>query len=99
MVHVAAGDTDANAPLARQYGADLKQGFPYLTILDGAGKVVTHQETGALEAGQQHDPKKVLDFLTRHQAPAQDAQKIYEAARARAKAEGKRLLVAFEAPW
>jgi hypothetical protein len=99
VVHVAAGDTDANSPLARQYGADLQQGFPYLTILDGAGKVVTHQETGALEAGQQHDAKKVLAFLAQHQAPPQDAQKAYDAALARAKAEGKRLLVAFEAPW
>lgn len=51
-----------NEGFPANYGAEAK-GYPYLTVLDGDGKAVTHQETGSLEEGDHHDPKKVLDFL------------------------------------
>lgn len=98
MVHAQAGDTEANQPLMDRFGVK-PNGYPYLTVLDGAGKVVTQQETGALEDGPNHDPAKVLAFLERHQAPYQDAQALLDAALARAKQEEKRVFLSFEAPW
>jgi thioredoxin-related protein len=40
-----------------------QHGFPFLTVLDSDGQVLVNQETGALEAGPKHDPKKVKAFL------------------------------------
>lgn len=99
VVHVQAGDTEANDPLAARYGADLTKGYPYLTVLDAQGRPVVHQETGALEDGPQHDAAKVLAFLEQHQAPPQSAQDLLDAALARARLEQKRVFLAFEAPW
>lgn len=98
MVHVQAGDTQANQPLMVRFGAQ-PDGYPYLTVLDGAGKVVTHQETGSLEDGPKHDPAKVLAFLAKHQAPYRNAQDLLDAALARAQKEEKRVFLSFEAPW
>jgi thiol:disulfide interchange protein len=39
------------------------EGYPHLFVLDGAGKLLRSQETDALEAGDHHDPAKVLAFL------------------------------------
>src|SRR5436190_1142798 len=94
-----------NIDLAASYNADVaKHGFPYLTILDANGKVVTNQETGSLENKDQetspgHDPKLVLDFLTKYQAPYLDAQKVLDDALVQAKKENKRVLLHFGAPW
>lgn len=99
VVHVQAGDTDANDALASRYGADLGQGYPYLTVLDAAGKAIANQDTGSLEEGTRHDAAKVLAFLERHQAPYQDAGQLFDAALARARLEHKRVFLAFEAPW
>lgn len=93
-----AGDTKANEPLREKYGAEIS-GYPYLTVLDATGKVVTHQETGSLEDGPNHDPAKVFAFLEKHQAAPQDAGEVLAAAQKRAELEQKRLFVAFEAPW
>lgn len=54
-----------NAGLSGQYGRDEQAGVPYLMVLDADGKVLTRQETGALEEGNHHDPAKVLAFLDR----------------------------------
>lgn len=93
-----AGDTQANAPLMKRYGAE-PNGYPYLTVLDASGRTVTHQETGSLEDGPDHDPAKVLAFLERHQAPYLNAQQVYDAALTQARLAHKRVLLAFEAPW
>lgn len=98
MVKVQAGDTDANAALMKRFAADIPS-YPYLTVLDARGKVVTHQETGALEEGDHHDPAKVLAFLEKHQAQPQVAAEVLAAARTRAELEHKRVFLAFEAPW
>lgn len=97
-MHVQAGDTKANQPLMDRFGTK-PNGYPYLTVLDGAGKVVTHQETGSLEDGPKHDPAKVMAFLEKHQAPYRDAQELLDAALARAKEAEKRVFLSFEAPW
>jgi hypothetical protein len=99
VVHVQAGDTKANDPLAARYGADLTKGYPYLTVLDALGQPVANQETGALEDGPQHDAAKVLAFLEQHQAPPQHAQELLDAALMRARLEQKRVFLSFEAPW
>jgi thiol:disulfide interchange protein len=99
VVLVDVGKFDKHQDLAARYGADLKQGVPFLTVLDGAGKVLANQETGSLEQGKAHDPQKVLAFLTQHQAEPLDAAKVLADAKARAAAEGKRLFLHFGAPW
>ena len=37
--------------------------FCVVSILDAEGKALATQDTGKLEAGDRHDPKKVLGFL------------------------------------
>ena len=57
------GRMNKNLDLTASWGADVKKGVPLLVVLDGTGKVVKIQDTGALEAGKGHDPEKVLAFL------------------------------------
>jgi len=57
------GRMNRNLDLTASWGADVKKGVPLLVVLDGTGKVVKIQDTGALEAGKGHDPEKVLAFL------------------------------------
>ena len=60
--------------VADRLGAKLRgNGIPYLTVLDDEGKPIANQDTGSLEDGPEHDPAKVKDFLTKFQAPPQDA--------------------------
>jgi len=99
VLHVDVGHMDKNQELVKRFGADLTKGVPYLTVLDGGGKVLANQETGSLEIGDQHDPAKVLAFLEKHQAPPQDAHAVLADALARAKEAEKRVLLSFEAPW
>jgi hypothetical protein len=81
-----------------KYGIEAK-GYPYLAVIDGDNKLVTQQETGALEDGPKHDPKKVNSFLEKWQAPALDAEQVLAAALKGAGADGKRVLLRFGAPW
>jgi thiol-disulfide isomerase/thioredoxin len=100
VVHVDVGKVDKNQDLAKRYGADLAGGgLPYLTVLDGAGEVLANQETGSLEEGKLHDPKKVLAFLEQHQAEPWDADELLAAALADVREKDLRLLVTFGAPW
>jgi thioredoxin-related protein len=53
-----------NYDVNERYGNPIHEGLPVLVILDGAGKQLTTQETGALEDDKEgHDPAKVLAFL------------------------------------
>lgn len=52
-------NTDVNA----RYGNPIKEGLPVLVVLDSDGKILTTQESGVLEEGDHHDPKKVAAFL------------------------------------
>lgn len=103
VVHVDAGINGKNADLAKSYGA-VCDGYPYLTILDADGKPVVNQSTPAFEVdgenlGAGHDPKKLLEFFTTHQAPPLDAQKVLDESLAKAKSDGKRVFLHFGAPW
>lgn len=57
--------TKRNADVDARYGHPIAQGLPVLVVLDTKGKPLTTQETGALEDGDKHSPKKVLAFLER----------------------------------
>ena len=52
-----------NALVNERYGKPTQYGLPVLVVLDSDGKQLTIQDTGKLEEGDHHDPKKVLAFL------------------------------------
>jgi thioredoxin-related protein len=74
-------------------------GFPFLSVFDGDGKLVTAQRTEPLEEGKGHDPGRVKEFLTKWAVPRVNAQTVLEAALARAAKEDKRVFLHFGAPW
>jgi thiol-disulfide isomerase/thioredoxin len=85
--------------LMEAWKVDHSKGVPYLVVLDGEGKIVSRQETGVLEEGDHHDPKKVLAFLKEQSAMPVGAQGVLDAALARASSEDKRVFLHFGAPW
>ena len=100
VVHVDVARFDKNMDLAAHYGAELKgNGIPYLTVLDGAGKVVVNQPTGPLEKDKVHDPEKVLAFLNEHQAEYLKAEELLKNALDQAGERQKRVFLVFGAPW
>jgi thiol:disulfide interchange protein len=52
-----------NAAIDEKYGKPTKHGLPVIVVLDTDGKPLVTQDTGKLEAGDHHDPAKVLAFL------------------------------------
>src|SRR5438132_2727861 len=52
-----------NEDINKRYGNPTRFGLPVIVILDADGKALTTQDTGKLEEGDHHDPKKVLAFL------------------------------------
>jgi thiol:disulfide interchange protein len=54
---------DHNSASNKRYGNPTRFGLPVIVILDADGKALTTQDTGKLEQGDHHDPKKVLAFL------------------------------------
>jgi thiol:disulfide interchange protein len=52
-----------NEETNKRYGNPTRFGLPAIVILDADGKALTAEDTGKLEAGDHHDPKKVLAFL------------------------------------
>ena len=53
-----------NGDINEKYGNPTRFGLPVIVILDATGKALTTQDTGKLEEGDHHDPKKVLAFLS-----------------------------------
>jgi thioredoxin-related protein len=99
VVNVDIGNFDKHLELVEKLGAPIKQGVPYLTILDADGKPIAQSETGHFEKDGAHDPKLLLEFFTQHEATPLVASAVREAALARAKAENKRVFLHFGAPW
>jgi thioredoxin-related protein len=94
---------DTQAPNAESLLAECKGdldqvGYPFLAVLDGAGKVVTRQKTDPLEEGDHHDPAKVKAFLDRWAAPRPSAAKVLDEGLARASAEDKLVFLHFGSP-
>ncbi|MCX6921648.1 MAG: thioredoxin family protein [Verrucomicrobia bacterium] len=52
-----------NEDINKRYGNPTRLGLPAIVILDADGKLLTTQDSGKLEEGDHHDPKKVLAFL------------------------------------
>jgi len=53
-----------NDAVNERYGNPDQLGLPVLLVLDDGGRLLTTQETGALEDGDKaHDPAKILAFL------------------------------------
>jgi thiol:disulfide interchange protein len=100
LVKIDVGRWDKNLDVARRYGVDLKKaGVPYLTVLNPDGKVLANQETGALEAGDHHDPAKVQAFLQQWKAQSLDAQQVLKDALAQAARQDQHVFLHFGAPW
>jgi thiol-disulfide isomerase/thioredoxin len=54
-----------NAAVNERFGNPVANGLPVLVVTDATGKVLATQDTGELEDGGHHSPKKVLAFLAR----------------------------------
>jgi thiol:disulfide interchange protein len=52
-----------NSATDERYGKPTRFGLPALVVLDADGKALVTQDSGKLEEGDHHDPKKVLAFL------------------------------------
>ena len=52
-----------NKEVDTKYEHPTRFGLPAIVILDSDGKQLTTQDTGKLEEGDHHDPKKVMSFL------------------------------------
>jgi thiol:disulfide interchange protein len=52
-----------NAGVNERYGKPTRFGLPAIVLLDAEGKPLVTQDTEEFEAGNGHDPKKVLAFL------------------------------------
>lgn len=102
VVHVDVGRFDKHMDLAKELGAEFKA-IPYLTILGSDGKAVVQQNTEPFETtvdGKNgHDAKKLVAFLSEHQAPYLDAKELRQAAVAQAKTDDKLVFLHFGAPW
>lgn len=102
VVHVDVGRFDKHKELAQTLGAEFKS-IPYLTILGADGKAIIQQNTEPFEAkidGKDgHDPKKLLEFLTTHQAKPLEAAAVLAAGLETAKKEQKKVFLHFGAPW
>lgn len=100
VVRVDVGRFDKHMELARSLGADFKS-IPYLTVLAADGQPLAQSNTEPFEiAGTSgHDAKKLVEFLTQHEAKPLEAAKVRATALARANAEGKRVFLHFGAPW
>ncbi len=70
-------------------------GYPFLSVLDSEGKVLTAQRTDPLEEGDHHNPGRVQEFLTKWAVPAKDADVVLQGALARASSEDKRVFLSF----
>ena len=96
VVRVDIGRFNKNTDLAESYDAFSngfkKAGVPYLTVLDGAGRVVANQDTSVFEEGKGYDSNKVLDFLTKNQAPHQEAEAVLAEGLKKAGASGRRII-------
>jgi len=96
-------DSNNNGDLARQYRAIGNHGVPFLTVLDSTGKVLANQPTDPFEtnkAGKKgHDPAKLLEFLTTHQAPPLKADEVLEKALAEAAKSERNVFLHFGASW
>ncbi len=92
-----------NQELAKQFGAAVGDGIPYLTILDGDSKVLTNQRADPFQtksdSGQKAlDAKKLLEFLTKHEAKPLVAAKVLQEGLDQAAKSNRLVFLHFGAP-
>lgn len=63
VVHVNYSKENKNEAVLASLGFPQRFGYPVLVVLDGAGKRLHTQNSGHLEEGAGHSPKKVMAFL------------------------------------
>ena len=63
-----------NQAVVKRYDNPTRLGLPVIVVLNSDGKALTTQDTGKLEEGDHHDPKKVLAFLDRWKPQAAPAK-------------------------
>lgn len=99
LVMVDIGHMDKHQDIVKAYGAEIK-GVPFLTVLDGDGKVVVNQPTEPLEeGGDHHNPDLVQAFLNKHKTEPQVAKTVFDKALASAESQGKMVFMHLGAPW
>jgi thiol-disulfide isomerase/thioredoxin len=93
-------DVNANRELFESYvKVNARRGFPFLTVLDAEGKLLVNQNSGDLQNGARHDPKKVEEFLRKWVATEKQAEAVLKAALAEARKSDKRVLLHLGARW
>lgn len=99
LVMVDIGHMNKHQDIVKAYGAKIK-GVPFLTVLDGDGKVVINQPTDPLEeGGDHHNPDLVQAFLNKHKTEPQVAKTVFDKALASAESQGKMVFMHLGAPW
>jgi thiol:disulfide interchange protein len=97
IVHV---DVNNNRELLKEYDKDdICAGYPFVTVLDQDGKLLTNQNTAELEEGKGYNAERVMAFLKEWTPEPLNAEKQLTAALAQAREEDKRVLVHLGAPW
>lgn len=92
-------DIDTHRELLAAYDPVNEQhSYPFLTVLNADGEVLVNQFTEPLEAGSQHDPRKVKAFLEKWKPDVIDAEQQLTAAFDRARSEDKRVIVHLGTP-
>ena len=99
LVMIADKAPHAQELMSTCYTGEKHPGYPFLAVMDSSGKLLIGQETGSLEEGEHHDPKKVKDFLAKWVIEPKDAQVVLRDALARASSEEKKVFLTFGAPW
>jgi hypothetical protein len=101
---VVRADPAGNEALAAKLGADVKAGsLPRLTVLDAGGRVLANEAAASFKSATPgpfaFDPKPVVEFLAKNQAPYPNAETLLAGALSRSKKDQKALFLWFSAPW
>ncbi len=75
IVHVNYSLENKNLKVLESLGYPQRFGFPVFVILDGKGNRLHTQNSGYVEEGQGHSPKKVAEFLRQWSPSALDPEK------------------------
>jgi hypothetical protein len=101
---VVRADATGNGAIASRYKASVKPAsLPFLTVLDGQGKVLGSQPASAFATGAgaaaTFDDKKLNEYLLKFRPEYVSAEPLFTAALSQAKKDQKTLFMWFSAPW
>ena len=93
VANIDVGHLDKNLDTAKAFGVTLSAGdLPALAVLDATGRILARTSATALKSDADttaFDPAKIATFLRTHQAPAPEANPLFETAVRQAKRDGK----------